>query len=131
MSSLADIRMGIAANLGTLPCGVQVSAYVLANPTPPAIWVRPSSDTAVEYGQAMNGGSENWYMTVFGFVGAVSDIGAQKLLDEWIGTGTAASVVDAIEADKTLGGACAVPHLDHGLQAAALPQRPALPYDDG
>ena len=25
----------------------------------------------------------------------------------------------------------AVPHVDHGLQAAALPQRPAVPHDDG
>jgi hypothetical protein len=106
VTSLAAIRAGLAANLQAVAGVEQVSAYVLANPTPPTLWVRPSSDVAVEYGQAMGGGSTNWYMVVFGFVGAVSDIGAQKLLDEMIGTGTASSVQDAIETDKTLGGAC-------------------------
>jgi hypothetical protein len=107
VSSLAAIRAGLATNLRAVQGVEQVSAYVLANPTPPTIWVRPSTDVGVEYGQAMGGAVQNWYMTIFGFVGAVSDIGAQKLLDALIDVGTPSSVVDAIEADKTLGGACA------------------------
>ena len=104
MSTLADIRAGLAANLSTL-LGVQVSAYVLANPTLPVIWIRPSSASGTDYHRAMQDGAEDWNMLVQAYVGTVSDIAAQKKLDEFLASKGATSVKAALESDRTLGGA--------------------------
>ena len=108
MGSLADIRAGIAANLATVLDGVgggQVSAYVLNNPTLPVIWVRLDPSEGIEYHRAMRDGVEFWTMRVEAYVGAVSDIGAQKNLDLLLESSGATSVKAAIESDLTLGGA--------------------------
>lgn len=103
MTTLAAIRAGLAANLANVP-GAQVSAYVLANPTLPTIWVRPATEP-VNYHQAMGNGLDEWMMLVQAYVGTPSDIGAQKQLDEFLASSGATSVKAAIESDKTLGGA--------------------------
>ncbi len=102
-----DIRNGIADNLRTIP-GLQVSAYALANPTPPAAHVLRGS---VLYDQAFHGGTHIWTMRVQAFVALVSDIGGQKLLDRYLSPDGALSVKAAIEADTTLGGAVADLHV--------------------
>lgn len=102
MSTLADVREGLRANLSSIP-GAQVSAYVLSNPTLPTIWVRPAAEV-VTYHRAMGNGVENWTLLVQAYVGVPSDIGAQKKLDEFLASAGASSVKAAIESDKTLGG---------------------------
>ncbi|HXJ62966.1 MAG TPA: hypothetical protein VNN79_04350 [Actinomycetota bacterium] len=101
--NISNIRAGLETNLSTIS-GFQVSRYMLSNFTPPAIMIRPDNESAIEYGQAMGGGVKNIYMTVVAYVGTASDIGAQKLLDNLIDDDL---VIDAIESDKTLAGACA------------------------
>jgi hypothetical protein len=108
MSSLALIRAGLVANLNTLKNSyrdMQISPYVLSNPTPPVIWVKPTQGNVTEYHQAMRNGQETWSLTVQAFVGAGGDKSAQILLDELVATSGAHSVKAAIEADLTLGGA--------------------------
>jgi hypothetical protein len=108
MSSLAAIRAGLVTNLNTLKTtyrDMQISAYVLSNPTPPVIWVKPTQGNVTEYHQAMRNGQETWSITVQAFVAAGGDISAQMVLDELLATSGATSVKAAIEADLTLGGA--------------------------
>lgn len=105
MTTLAAIRAGLAANLASVR-GVQVSAYVLANPTLPVIWVRPATEP-VQYHKAMGNGHDEWMMVVQAYVGTASDLGAQKKLDELLASSGATSVKAAIESDKTLAGAAA------------------------
>lgn len=107
MASLSEIRAGLAANLGALR-GFQIFPYVLSNPTPPVAWVRPSSDTFVEYHRAM-GALDNWHMVVQVYVSTTADIGAQKKLDALID-----SIKGVIESDKTLGGVAQDVFLESG-----------------
>lgn len=101
-ADLGAIREGLAANLATIP-GLAESAYLLSNPTPPAAEVQPSE---IEYHQAFQNGSELWRLVVRVFVGNTSDKGAQIRLDRMLASSGDYSVKAAIEADKTLGGAC-------------------------
>lgn len=105
MADLAAIRAALADNLDTLT-GIQVSAYMLANPTPPSIHIYPGGPAGdIEYHHAMHGGVELWPFTVEAFVPLGSDIGAQQKLDAFINSTGTQSVKLAIEADRTLGGA--------------------------
>ena len=99
---LAELRAGLATNLGTI-ADVQVSAYMLGNPTPPTIHLLPEEIT---YDGAMGRGMDTWTITVQAFVGLVSDVGAQKRLDQMLAPTGATSVKAAVEADRTLGGKC-------------------------
>lgn len=113
MSSLAAIRAGLAANLSTLKTtyqDMQISAYMLSNPTLPTIWVKPTPGNVTEYHQTFQtmsnpDGQVTWSLTVQAFVAAGGDIAAQMVLDELLDTSGPHSVKAAIEADKTLGGA--------------------------
>lgn len=109
MADVAAIRQGIADNL-TAAFGpdVQVSAYMLAEPTPPAIHVFPGP---VEYDQAFGRGLDELTMRVQAFVALVADQGAQINLDKFLAGSGAYSVKAAIEADRTLGGACHDAHV--------------------
>jgi hypothetical protein len=95
MADLTAMRAGLAANLATLT-DIQVSAYMLANPTPPTIHLYPA-DT--EYDLAMARGLDRWYFTVQVFCGVTGDIAAQVRLDAFV-----VSAKPAIESDQTLGG---------------------------
>lgn len=103
MASLAGIREGLAANLGSLK-GCQVSAYVLPNPTPPTIEVYPDAAEGTEYHQAMRNGLHIWRLAVRGMVSVNDGVGAQMKLDEWLADTGASSVFAALESDTTLGG---------------------------
>jgi hypothetical protein len=99
-ATLAQIREGLAANLATI-ADIQISPYVLSNPTPPAAEIEPAP---VEYDQAFGRGHDRWTMTVRVFVGLTTDIGAQKRLDLYLAPSGATSVKTALESDCTLGG---------------------------
>lgn len=105
MASLTDIRTGLAANLRAI-ADLQVSAYMLSQPTAPSAHVFPGGAAGdIEYHQAMRDGVESWPMTVQVFVALSADIGSQVNLDAYIASSGARSVKAAIEADTTLGGA--------------------------
>jgi hypothetical protein len=103
MAVLGEIRRGLAANLERI-LGVQVSPYMLANPTPPAAQIVPGE---VEYDQAMSRGLDRLTLSVQVFVALGSDIGAQQQLDEFLDGSGAKSVKQAVESDRTLGGSVA------------------------
>ena len=101
---LAAIRAGLVANLKTdanIAADFQVSAYLLGDPTPPAIWVFPDE---IDYDLTMHQGGDEWRMIVQAFVGGVADQGAQVVLDQLIAATGSFSVKHAVESDKTLGG---------------------------
>jgi hypothetical protein len=102
MGKLAAIRQGIAANLAALngTAGVQVSAYVLAEPTPPTVQVLPAPIT---YDVTMARGVDEYTLTVQALAPLAADaVHAQHLLDELIDEPN--SIKSLIEADRTLGG---------------------------
>jgi hypothetical protein len=100
VATTRQIRAGLATNLATIP-NVQASAYMIANPTPPTVWVRPDKTS---YHEAMQNGLACKYFTVTAFVGVIADQGSQMLLDKMLDETGATSVKAAIESDKTLGG---------------------------
>jgi hypothetical protein len=98
---LAEVRQAIADAISSRLPQMQVSPYILAAPTPPAAHVFPS---AVDYDQAMARGADTWMFTLQAFVGAISDIGSQVLLDKMLEPSGDVSIKEAVEADMTLGG---------------------------
>lgn len=98
--TVSDLRTALAANLSSI-VGVQQSAYMLANVTPPAIEVTLGE---VQFDDAMSRGLDSWRFVVRAYVGNVSDVGAQKVLDKMIDPSGATSVKAALETDRTLGG---------------------------
>lgn len=104
MATVEDIRAGIVSNLSAI-ADCQVFGYVLANPTPPCLYVKPDPDQGVVYDSTMGRGHDTWTFIVTGLVGAVADIGSQKLLDLWVDSAGAKSVKAKLESDRTLGGA--------------------------
>lgn len=101
MAKLSAIRDGLKANLDSLQ-GVQVSAYMLSNPTPPCLEVFPSETL---YDLTMGRGFDEWKLTVRMFVGVTTDVGAQRRLDDYLASAGSLSVKTKLESDKTLGGA--------------------------
>lgn len=99
-TTLADLRAAIATRLASLT-GWQVSAYMLANPTPPAIHVVPGP---VSYDRAMSRGLDEWTLLVQAMVPLIMDRASQETLDALIDGSGSASVKALIEGDRTLGG---------------------------
>jgi hypothetical protein len=98
---IGDIRAALAANLASI-ANVQISPYRLSDPTFPSIQVAWPED--IKYHEAMHNGMESIVMIVMAFGGTMTDIGAQKILDQLITPSGATSVKAAIESDPTLGG---------------------------
>jgi hypothetical protein len=100
-----EIREGLATNLASIP-NVQVSAYVLGNPTMPAIEVVPGWEgrDGIDYDKTFRRGLDALVFTVRAMVGTPTDIGAQKRLDRMISPTGEDSIKAAVEADGTLGG---------------------------
>ena len=103
MPSMETLREALAANLAGIT-GLQQSAYMLGNPTPPCAEVMPAS---IEYDKAMQRGLDTVNFTVRVYVGTTTDIGAQKRLDVMLDPAGSNSVKAAVESDRTLGGAAA------------------------
>ena len=90
----------MANNLAAVT-GIQVSPYLLSQPTPPAAMIFADE---IEYDLAFNGGAHGVGFVVRVIVPFTTDIGSQTSLDGFRG-GTG-SVKEALEADSDLGGAC-------------------------
>jgi hypothetical protein len=80
MSSIGPLREALAVNLSAIP-DVQVSAYILANPTPPTLQIVPGG---VVYDQAMGRGHDDVTFTVQAIVALTTDVGGQKRLDRFV-----------------------------------------------
>lgn len=98
--TVAELREGLRARLDTIP-NVQASAYMIANPSPPALEVVPDE---IDYDLTMGRGGDTWRFIVRCYASAASDIGGQKRLDTLLAPAGASSVKAAVEADATLGG---------------------------
>ena len=99
-ADISDVRVALASALRVIP-GMQVSAWQMANATPPCAQITRGP---VEYDQAMHGGVHRPNFTVTAYVALVSDQGAQRLLDRYLAADGDLSVKQALEADTTLGG---------------------------
>lgn len=99
--SLGEIRAGLTANLEAayMGQGVQISAYPVPEPTPPTLHVIGLAET--EFDATMMRGSDELIVTVEGLVLYAVDEHVE-IIDDWL-VGPA-TVKDALEADKSLGG---------------------------
>lgn len=95
------VRVAIAKALETIP-GIQVSAYVLSNPTVPALQVVPGPSERLSF---RRGATERDFK-VQAIVGLTSDVGSQLVLDQFLDLEGSRSVVAALTADPTFGGVC-------------------------
>ena len=99
MADLQTIREGLARNLERIR-NVQVSAYMLASPTPPAIHIFPAT---IDYDFGMNRGLDIVHFTVEAIVAFGLDQGGQIRLDQLLAPTGMQSVKESIEMDRTLG----------------------------
>jgi hypothetical protein len=90
------IRAAMAELLRTIP-NVQASATILANPTPPTLWVLPGETV---YDQAMNRGQDNQGIMVQAIVGTATDQGAQLTLDRFLAPDGIYSVKAVLESER-------------------------------
>jgi hypothetical protein len=99
MADIATIREGLARNLESLR-NVQVSAYMLASPTPPCLHIFPAT---IEYDRSMHRGLDLVNFTIEAFVAFGLDQGGQIRLDRMLAPTGLDSVKESVERDKTLG----------------------------
>ena len=101
-ASMTEVREALAAALSVIE-GFQVTAWMLADPTPSSICLFPA---ALDYDMSFQGGggTDDWTFTVQAIVGLSSDIGAQQKLDELLARSGPSSVKEALEQRPALGG---------------------------
>ncbi len=92
------IRRGLAANLRTVP-DCQVSAYLLDNPTGPALEVAGFDN--LDYLADFRRGA-TLHLLIEGVVPGVDSRAAYTAFDRWLIPGSDSSVVDALLADRQL-----------------------------
>lgn len=112
---LAEIRQAletvITAALNSSSRPANVYAYPPDSPELPAVLIRPRQNTAtyVQYHKSFSSNQQG-DNALAGIELEIEvraggwDIDAQMAMDAWLSTGTAASIINAVEADKTLGG---------------------------
>ena len=103
MASISDLRKGIATNLTSIS-GLRVGDTVPDVINPPIAIVSPDS-TPVTFDLAMNRGLDQFRFTVTIIVGRADERSAQNKLDAYCTGSGNLSVKQAIEYDRTLGGA--------------------------
>lgn len=99
LTLISTIREGLARNLESIR-NIQVSAYMLASPTPPAIHIFPAN---IEYDRSMQRGLDVVTFTVEAFVAFGLDQGGQMRMDRLLSPSGFESVKEAIESDRKLG----------------------------
>ena len=98
-----SVRQGLTTALDTIT-GLRCFDYVPDSLAPPAAVVEPLEIT---YGMSMTTSGIDYYKGfILVIVGRMSDRSSQDRLDAYLASTGASSVVAAIEADTTLGGAC-------------------------
>lgn len=96
------IQAALGASLATIP-GLRVADHLPEQINPPMAVVQIQS---VNFHRAMHGGLSEWLFTVSLVAGRMGDRPAQRQLDSWMSWDGNQSVREAIEFDRTLGGAC-------------------------
>ena len=100
MANIAELRTEIATNLATIT-GLRVSSFIPDNPNPPIAIVQ--FDRAQYHLDMANGLSEyNFIIQVV--VGRADERTAQRNLDSYCASTGAASVLLAVESNRTLSG---------------------------
>ena len=104
---VTTIREGIKTNLSVIS-GLAVHPVMGGSVNPPAALIQPADDF-IDYHTANAKGLCTIRFNLQLLVGRQDERRAQEALDAYLsaGTGETKSVVDAIEADKTLNGSCA------------------------
>ena len=100
-SSLA-IQEALGESLANIP-GLRVADHLPEQINPPMAVVQIQS---VAFHRAMAGGLSEWLFTISLVAGRMGDRPAQRQLDSWMSWDGDQSVREAIELDRTLGGAC-------------------------
>lgn len=108
MADLGTVRQAIATALANVGTDVQVSAYLLPQPSPPTLQVLPGEQ---QYDRAMHRGLDIRTFTIQGFVAYNESTETQKRLDELMAPTGARSVKTVLEADPTLGGVVSAIHV--------------------
>ena len=83
------------------PLLAQVSAYMLDSPTTPSVCVMGVDEIDYDAG-GFSARDDSWTLIVEAALGRVSDINAQKILNELLNSSGANSMKAAIESDLTL-----------------------------
>jgi hypothetical protein len=96
------VRTGLGTALDTI-AGLRVFDYVPDSLSPPAAVVEPLE---VDYEWAMQRGLDFYRAFILVIVGRMSDRSSQDRLDAYVAGSGASSVKAALEANRTLGGAC-------------------------
>jgi hypothetical protein len=102
MADLTAIRVGIATNVSSIS-DLNVSPSRLSNPQLPCVVVFAGP---TEYDKAFGRGLDTLVFMVRVAVPATTDTGAVVSLDPYLAGSGPRSIKEAIESDKTLGGAC-------------------------
>lgn len=105
MADLQTIREAIAGNLHALKANdtvVQVSAYLLDNPTPPSLMVAGVAEDGVDPLGYSDAGGVSWTILIEAALGRTSDIGSQKLLNKLLTPTGSTSLIAAVQADRKL-----------------------------
>jgi hypothetical protein len=100
MSTVSEIRSGIATNLATIS-GLRTNSIVPDTVTPPIAIVEP---TGITFDQSMARGLDQLNFKVTVIVGRASERSGQNSIDAFCSSSGSSSVKRAIESDRTLGG---------------------------
>jgi hypothetical protein len=100
VTSITDLRDGLAANLATIP-GLRVGATIPDNPSPPIAVVQLSR---VAYHQDFQRGMTEYNFAVQVIVGRVDERTAQRALDSYCSSTGDYSISLAVESDRKLSG---------------------------
>ena len=110
------VRQGLTTALDTIT-GLRCFDYVPDSLAPPAAVVEPLEIT---YGVSMVNGLDYYQGFILVIVGRMSDRSSQDRLDAYLASTGASSVVAAIEADRTLGGACSTCQVTEALPRSVV-----------
>lgn len=99
MANIAELRTAIGTNLATIT-GLRVSDFIPDNPSPPIAIVQ--FDRA-QYHLDMANGLSEYNFVIQLIVGRVDERTAQRNLDSYCASTGDASVLLAVESDRTLG----------------------------
>lgn len=95
------MRRGLAAAAAAVP-GLNATPHAPAALAAPAFY---PGESEIDYDQTFAAGVDDLQIDCYVMVSAAEDRDGQELLDRYLGRG-AESVKAALEADRTLGGAC-------------------------
>lgn len=100
MTTLTQIRTGIATNLATIP-GLRTAAVIPQMINPPVAIISPDG---IEYHKSFANGINTYNFTITVIVGQADSRTAQNLIDDYCSPTGASSIRVAIESNRTLSG---------------------------